>query len=233
MNYDNLIADLTAFYSNDKSGHGIEHTMRVYLLALDFAKNEQCDVDVVSLACLLHDCDDYKIVGTEKAKSLANTRYFMKKYNVSPDVQSRVIEIIQTMGYSNCIDGIRCKTIEGKIVSDADMCDAIGSTGIVRTIEYSNSIKRPFFGPCLFPEISQSKANYQNKNKSTCINHFFEKLLLIKKYMLTKEGQIEAQKRFQIMVNFLAQFFKENHQDKWLEYLDNFIKNNDLLSDKR
>src|SRR5574344_992205 len=201
MNLDNLIKDLTEFYSCDKTGHGIEHTMRVYSLAIDFAKKE---------------------------KSLANIHYFLNKYYISKDVQDAVIEIIQTMGYSNCLDGIRCKTIEGKIVSDADMCDAIGSIGIIRTIEYNNSIGRLFFDPCLYPLINQSKETYQNKNKSTCVNHFFEKLLLVKKFMLTNEGKKESQKRYQIMVDFLTHFFIENHQEQWLEYLNKFIKGNDL-----
>ncbi len=228
MNLDNLIKDLTEFYSCDKTGHGIEHTMRVYSLAIDFAKKEKCNIDIVSLASLLHDCDDYKLVGFEKAKSLANTHYFLNKYYISKDVQDAVIEIIQTMGYSNCLDGIRCKTIEGKIVSDADMCDAIGSIGIVRTIEYNNSLGRLFFDPCLYPLINQSKETYQNKNKSTCVNHFFEKLLLVKKFMLTNEGKKESQKRYQIMVDFLTHFFIENHQEQWLEYLNKFIKGSDL-----
>jgi uncharacterized protein len=140
MIFEDLIHDLTIFYSKDHSGHGIEHTLRVYSLALDFAKKEKCNLEIVALASLLHDCDDYKIVGLEKAKSLVNTHYFLNKYNITKDVQVRVIEIIQTMGYSNCLKGIRCKTIEGMIVSDSDMCDAIGSIGIVRTIEYSASV---------------------------------------------------------------------------------------------
>ena len=228
MKIDDLIKDLTEFYSCDNTGQGIGHTMKVYFLALDFAKKEKCNIDVVALASLLHDCDDYKLVGLEKAKSLANTHYFLNKYNVSQDIQNAIIDIIQTMGYSNCLEGIRCKTVEGKIVSDADMCDAIGSIGIIRTIEYNNSVGRPFFDPCLFPIINQSKETYQNKNKSTCVNHFFEKLLLIKKYMLTNEGKKESQKRYQIMVDFLTHFFIESHQNQRLEFLNKFIKDNDL-----
>lgn len=227
-NYSDLLDDLKIFYENESSGHDYSHMMRVYNLALEFAKNTDADINIITLASLLHDCDDYKLVGIEEAEELTNTRYFLEKYEDNVEIQARVISIIKCMGYSNRLNNIYCEDLEGQIVSDADMCDSLGSHGILRTYQYNYSKNREFFNPNILPTANITKEEYQKKNDGTAVNHFFEKLLLIKKYMQTPMGKNEAEKRFKIMVDFLRQYFIEENQEDWLKLLDNYLISNSL-----
>lgn len=127
--------------NNDNSGHGMDHILRVKDLSLRFAKAEDANREIVEIASLLHDVDDYKIVGIENAKSLTHAKRILNKVNVSEDIQIQILNIIQNMSYSKSLKGIRPTTLEGKIVSDADMCDALGAHGIIRSIVYAVSDK--------------------------------------------------------------------------------------------
>ena len=217
------------FLGKDKSGHGGDHVLRVYNLALKFADIEKADKNIVSLAALLHEVDDYKLVGKEAADKLFNAKNIMQKANISANYQAPVLDIIQNMGFSKYLKGIRPKTLEGKIVSDADMCDAIGATGIIRSIVYAVSDKGNgiIFDNNVFPITDITSETYNSKGTThdtdSAINHFFEKLLKLKNIMLTNAGAQEAAKRHQIMVDFLRHFFEEeNAQIKWFELLDAF-----------
>jgi len=128
------------------------------------------------------------------------------------------------MGYSKLLKGIRPDTIEGQIVSDADMCDAIGSTGILRNYAYTLKRDHTFFDKNIWPCEELSAEVYKTKTKDTAVCHFFEKLLKLKNLMLTKEGQQEAVYRNEIMVEFLRHFFKEVNATDWENYLENYIK---------
>lgn len=122
-----ITRDVSAILSTDKSGHGIEHVNRVPRTAVVFAKKEGADNVIVQLAALLHDVDDYKLFGQVYADELVNANKILEKYSVDEQTKSVVLGIIRSMGYSKYLEGIRPKTIEGMVVSDADMCDAIGN----------------------------------------------------------------------------------------------------------
>ena len=215
--------------SEDKSGHGSDHVLRVYNLALKFADIEKGDKDIVSLAALLHDVDDYKLVGKENADELYNARNIMQKVGISSNTQESVLNIIQNMGFSKFLKGIRPKTLEGMIVSDADMCDAIGANGIIRSFLYAVSDKGNgvIFNNNVFPTTEITSDTYNSKGTThdtdSAINHFFEKLLRLKDIMLTGIGFQEAAKRHQIMIDFLWHFLEEeNAQPKWFELLSHY-----------
>lgn len=210
----------------ETSGHEIDHIERVYNLAIKFAKKEKANAEIVGLAALLHDVDDYKLVGISNADKFINAKRIMKEVNVSAEKQERIIEIIKNMGYSKSLKGIRPKTIEGMCVSDADMCDIIGAHGIIRAIMYHLSVKgnKIIFNRDIFPKNS-FKEDYFSAGSKSAINHFFDKSLRLKGLMMTNAGKEEASTRHEFMISFLKEFFKEENAPEWLEFLENYLKN--------
>ena len=203
-------------------GHGFDHVERVTEMALAFAKQENADLEVVELASLLHDVDDYKLFGEENAKNLTNARKILAENNIDADVQAKVLDIIATMGYSKYLEGVRPTSLEGQIVSDADMCDAIGAQGILRTHAYNLSKGNAFFDKTM-PPLSEEKTATQYKDAKTShsAQHFFDKLLIINSILLTNAGKAEGSKRQKIMVDFLSELFREENAQEWQEHLDN------------
>ena len=110
-------------------GHGFDHVERVRVLAMRFAKQQCADLEAVELAALLHDVDDYKLFGQKYAEELINANAILDRYDIGLETKVAVLDVIATMGYSKHLEGIRPSTLEGQIVSDADMCDAIGAMG--------------------------------------------------------------------------------------------------------
>lgn len=209
---------------NDNSGHGMDHINRVLKLSLKFASKEQANKDIVSLIALLHDVDDYKLFGLDDSKDLTNAKRIMNNCNIDESIQETIISELGKIGYSKRLKGIYPETLEGKIVSDADMCDGLGATGILRTYAYTISHGRPFFDRTTFPIENIDAETYMNKYSSSSINHFFEKILRLKDLMLTEPGKEEALNRHQIVVDFLYHFFLEENAYEWVEYLDNYQK---------
>ena len=212
----------------ENSGHGLDHILRVFDIAMKISEdNKSADREIISLAALLHDCDDYKVFGCECAENLTNAKKIMDKINVDEHKQEIVCEIVKNMGYSKLLKGIRPTTIEGKIVSDADMLDAIGANGIVRCLAYSLAKNNgQVFDKDTFPEIEITAENYIKSGRKTdkFVNHFFEKLLKLKGLMLTEEGKKEAEKRHDVMVTFLERFFEEQGLNDWNRFLNDFLK---------
>ena len=208
---------------NDNSGHGIDHIDRVLRLSLKFAEYEQCDVKIVILAALLHDVDDYKLFGKENAKELTNAKIILNFVGAGDDTSKKIITIIQTMGYSNYLKGIRPETIEGKIISDADMCDALGACGILRSYAYNIKKGRPFFDKDKWPMENITAENYDLPSSSS-VCHMFEKILRLKGLMMTSCGRKEAIQRHQIIEDFLYQLFIEEDAMDWVDYLEKFNK---------
>lgn len=204
----------------DKSGHGMEHVDRVLKLALSFAEHEGADVTIVTLAALLHDVDDYKLFGEESAKGLLNATRILREHDVDSEVSSAVLDIIKTMGYNRYLEGVRPTNLEGKIVSDADMCDAIGAIGILRTHAYALSKGNEFFDKTIAPiHETMSAEEYRAQQKTHSAQHFFDKLLTIPSILMTESGRKEGAKRQAIMVHFLAELFDEEDAHEWSEYL--------------
>lgn len=212
--------------SQDDSGHAMDHIERVLKLSLKFAEKENANVFVVSLIALLHDVDDYKLFGKENAENLTNAKNIMNKYNISSEIQEQVLSSIHRLGYSKSLKGIRPITIEGQIVSDADMCDAIGVNGILRTYKYNMKHGKPFFDKSIFPIDDMNNDKYISKSSGSSVCHMFEKLLKLKKMMMTDAGIEEAQARHQIIVDVLYHLFDEENAPEWKEYLDKFLKTN-------
>lgn len=221
LNIQGLLTDTKNALPADKSGHGIEHVARVHDMAIRFGREIGADLDVVALAALLHDLDDYKLVGHEAAEKLTNARTLLAKYALDETMSKRVVEIIQTMGYSKYLEGVRPTTIEGMVLSDADMCDAIGATGILRTHAYAIAKGNEFYVPDYSPLDAELDPDaYKNQTKTHSVQHFFDKLLKIPDIMMTEPGRKEAAGRKKIMVDFLRQYFTEQNAQEWLEHLD-------------
>ncbi len=129
----------------------MDHTNRVVNLALQFAEKENANRELVTLIALLHDIDDYKLFGDENQNNLTNAKKIMIDANIDQETQNNICESLKCIGYSKRFKGLVQKTIEGKCVSDADMCDALGARGILRVHEYGLKINRPFFEKEIFP----------------------------------------------------------------------------------
>lgn len=229
INIEKIKIEMINLLSDDKSGHAEDHTLRVYNLSMQLCQQEKANQDIVSLAALLHDCDDYKLFGQEYADNLTNAKKIMNTAAVDKETQERVCEIIHHMGYSKLLKGIRPQTLEGKIVSDADMLDAIGALGTIRCLIYAiHKCSGSYFDKENWPEVNISPEKYKcsGRKSDNFINHFFEKLLKLKNLMLTQEGKKEAEGRHSFMILFLRQFFEENQLPIWRDFLEKFLKEN-------
>ena len=203
--------------NKDNSGHGNDHIDRVLDLSLKFAQKETANTDVVALIALLHDVDDYKLFGEENAENLTNAKSIMNKANVPNDIQNQVLASLKCIGYSKLLKGFRPTTIEGKIVSDADMCDALGVNGVLRVYKYSMKNGKPFFDKNVFPIEDMTADKYTRKCADSSVCHIFEKILKLKDLMMTESGKQEAQERHQIIVDILYHLFEEENAPEWTE----------------
>ena len=191
-----------------EGGHDWFHIERVYKNALLIAEEEECDLTVVKLAALLHDIADSKFHGGDESVGPKTARTFLESQNVSEAIISHVIAIIENISFKggNFKKDFHSKELE--IVQDADRLDAIGAIGIARTFNYGGFKNRPLYNPNIQPNLNMSKEEYKNSESPT-LNHFYEKLLLLKDKMNTETGKKIAQKRHDFMVTFLSQFYSE------------------------
>lgn len=202
---DLLKLDVKNFFKEEYSGHDYQHTQRVTKLAMYIAGKEKADTKIVELAALLHDVDDYKITG--KHDSHFNAIKLMNKYDVDENIQEKVLRIIEEVSYM-ANDSVKPETLEGQIVQDADRLDAIGAIGIARAFMYSGNHGNLMYDPDIKPNLCMNKDEYINSN-STTINHFYEKLLLLKDMMNTSTAKKLAVKRHAFMEKFLEEFLME------------------------
>jgi len=199
---------------NAEGGHDWFHIERVYNNTLLIAKKENVDIFVVSLAALLHDIADSKFHGGDDAVGPRVAREFLFKENVSSEVIEHVVNIIANMSFNKSLEGALAFTSkELEVVQDADRLDAIGAIGIARCFNYGGFKNRPLYNPEIAPNLDMTKDEYK-KSTAPTINHFYEKLLLLKDKMNTKTGQQIAQERHHYMEGFLAQFYAEWHGEK-------------------
>ena len=231
IDWDNLIKIVRRHMNHDNCGHGFDHVKRVAVIAQKLMQSlENVDEEVVRLAALLHDADDYKLFGQEASDNLTNTKKIMSECGVDGIMQQKVCDIVSNMGYSKLLSGIRPQTLEGMIVSDADMLDATGVNGIVRTLNYAFSrcqkYGTPVFDKNEWPETELNAERYKTRDRKSdnCINHFFEKTLRLGNLMMTEEGRKLAKIRLKRMVDFLQGYFDENDVPEWMEYLENYLK---------
>ncbi|MFA9388782.1 MAG: HD domain-containing protein [Prolixibacteraceae bacterium] len=195
-------------FIHESSGHDWWHIYRVWKLAKKIAKSEAVDQYVVELAALLHDIADWKFNdGDDKAGGIA-ARALMEEYTIDEETIAKVVDIIDHVSYKGAGVHDEMKSLEGQIVQDADRLDAIGAIGIARTFAYGGFKGRPLYDPSIVPVMHHSFEAYK-KNVAPTINHFYEKLLLLKDRMNTKTGKKIASQRHEFMLSYLKQFFDE------------------------
>lgn len=194
-------------FAADCSGHDCHHTMRVYRLAMKIAENENADMLIVQLAALLHDVDDIKL-SPETHAAKKNAVNFMRENRINDEVINSVCRIIDEVSFAGT-DSVIPSTIEGKCVQDADRLDAIGAIGIARTFAYGGSKGRKIYDPAIKPLINMNKEEYCSNLNSTSINHFYEKLLLLKDRMNTDSAKKIAEHRQVVMEKYLEEFLAE------------------------
>ncbi len=198
---------------NAESGHDWFHIERVYKNSLLISKNETCDLLIVQLGALLHDIADSKFHDDDESIGPKTARSFLESENVSEDIIEQVVFIIENISFKGGNFDKKSTTIELKIVQDADRLDAIGAIGIARTFNYGGFKNRQLYNPEIFPNLKMSKKEYKG-NEAPTINHFYEKLLLLKDKMNTETGKKIAQERHQFMETFLEQFYDEWNGEK-------------------
>jgi uncharacterized protein len=191
-----------------EGGHDWFHIERVYKNALLIAATEVCDIEIVQLGALLHDIADSKFHNGDETIGPKTARTFLESENVSSETIDHVIAIIENISFKGGNVKRKFSSIELDIVQDADRLDAIGAIGIARTFNYGGFKNRALYHPEIAPNLSMTKEEYKN-NEAPTINHFYEKLLLLKDKMNTPTGKKIAQERHRYMEAFLEQFYAE------------------------
>ena len=197
------VRSLTA---DDATGHGAFHALRVARTARRIAEREGADGDVAELAALLHDADDEKLF-PGKGESLENARRFLSGEGIPPELRDRICRIIGQVSFKGS-DSVVPDTPEGRCVQDADRLDAIGAIGIARCFAYGGAKGRAIYDPAEPPAEHMDAEAYRNR-KSHSVNHFHEKLLLLKDMMTTRTGRELAEHRHRFMEAFLEEFQAE------------------------
>lgn len=191
-----------------ESGHDWWHIWRVRNTALHIAEREGVDTFLIELCALLHDIGDYKFHDGDEDYGPKLVRSFLLEMDTPKDIIEKVDFVIRNISFKGALDSGKDKPIELQIVQDADRLDAMGAIGIARAFSFSGYIGQPFYDPEIPPKPGMSKEDYK-KRKTTAVNHFYEKLLLLKDGMNTETGRILAEQRHAFMVMYLQQFYRE------------------------
>lgn len=193
---------------NAEAGHDWFHIERVFNNSLLIAKSEICNIEVVQLAALLHDIADSKFHNGDESIGPKTAKIFLESENVDLHIIEHVVKIIENISFKGGHKSSEFNSIELQIVQDADRLDAIGAIGIARTFNFGGFKNRELYNPGIPPNLLMSKEEYKS-NTAPTINHFYEKLLLLKDKMNTRSGKEIAEQRHEFMEVFLKQFFKE------------------------
>ena len=210
---DNLVIEKTEDYvkallSGEGTGHDWWHILRVTKLAKHIAKQESANLLVVELTALLHDIADWKFHDGDINKGPSVAREWLGKLSLDPLLIDQVCDNIANISFKGANVTQKPLSLEGQIVQDADRLDALGAIGIARAFAYGGFKQRPLYEPDLKPMLHSSFEAYKN-HQGTTVNHFYEKLLLLKDKMNTQSAKNIAEERHQIMENYLTQFFSE------------------------
>lgn len=198
---------------NAEGGHDWFHIERVYKNSLLIAKEENCDLLVVQLGALLHDIADSKFYNGDENVGPKTARTFLENQKVEENIIQNVIDIIKNISFKGGNFNKNFTSIELEIVQDADRLDAIGAIGIARTFNYGGFKNRAIYDPNVPSNLTMTKEEYKNSESPT-LNHFYEKLLLLKDKMNTPTGKKLAEKRHKFMQLFLEEFYTEWNGDK-------------------
>lgn len=193
-----------------EGGHDWFHTKRVLANSVHIAREENANLFVVQLAALLHDIADAKFHDGDETLGPKVASEFLKKQKVDQVSREHIVKIIESVSFKNSLSPLEktFNSIEMQIVQDADRLDAIGAIGIARAFNYGGFKNREIYNPEVSPNMNMSKEEYK-KSAAPTINHFYEKLLLLKEKMNTATGKMLAEKRHEFMLSYLDQFFQE------------------------
>ena len=194
----------------DCTGHDWWHVDRVRRLALLIANKEgKCDLFKIELMTLLHDIDDWKFRKDSKGAQSKNKKIeWLKELHLEEELIQAINSDIEKASFKGNKNVNAALSLEGQILQDADRLDAIGAIGIARTFAYGGFKNRPLFDPNIACKDFKNVQAYQ-EHRGTTINHFYEKLLLIKNLLNTKTAKMIAEERHKFMEDFLKQFYKE------------------------
>lgn len=205
---DSTISFVKKELENAEGGHDWFHIERVYKNALLIASEEDVDHYIVALAALLHDIADSKFHGGDETIGPKKAKIFLQDISISEENAQHIIRIIENVSFKG---GNATKTFHSKeleVIQDADRLDALGAVGIARTFNYGGFKNRAIYDPAIAPELNMTPSEYK-ASKAPTINHFYEKLLLLKDKMHTETAKKIAQERHVFMEQFLEQFYAE------------------------
>ncbi|HEY3370004.1 MAG TPA: HD domain-containing protein [Prolixibacteraceae bacterium] len=194
-------------FASEGSGHDWFHIDRVRRLAVNIGQIEGSEAFITEMAALLHDLDDWKISGNQSHFPDKANKWLLD-LDMEVDVIAAILQVIEDVAYQGVGTETRVRSIEGAVVQDADRLDAIGAIGIARTFAYGGHKGRLIYDPAIVPVMHSDFQSYQNSTAPT-VNHFFEKLFLLKDRMNTNTAKSIAEQRHRLMENYLEQFFYE------------------------
>jgi uncharacterized protein len=203
-----VATEVKARFASESSGHDWWHTHRVWRMAERIGRNHPADMLVVELAALLHDIADWKFQGGDETIGPQTARAILERHNLAGEIVAAVTCIVAEISFKGAGAADVPSTIEGRIVQDADRLDAIGAIGIARAFAYGGHAGQAMHDPEAAPAIHRTKQEYFS-NKTTTINHFHEKLLLLTARMNTPEAKQIAEARHGFMRDYLDRFGRE------------------------
>jgi uncharacterized protein len=198
---------------NAEGGHDWFHIERVYKNALLISESEKVDKTIVSLGALLHDIADSKFYNGDESVGPRKAGQFLKSQNISEETIDHVVKIIENVSFKGGNKNQEFHSKELEVVQDADRLDALGAIGIARTFNYGGFKNRKLYDPEIMPNLNMTPSEYKVSDAPT-INHFYEKLLLLKDRMNTETGRKIAEERHVFMETFLKQFYAEWNGEK-------------------
>jgi len=199
---------IKARFMTESSGHDWYHIQRVWALARQIARQEGANQEIAELAALVHDIADWKFHDGDESVGPREAERLLVQEGVSPAIIAPVVEIVATISFKGAGVATPMRTLEGQCVQDADRLDAIGAIGIARCFAYGGHAGRLIYDPDLPPIRHDSAAAYKSA-KGTSLNHFHEKLFLLKDRMTTSSGRALAEIRHRFMEDFVRQFLEE------------------------
>lgn len=207
------IISLTAEYVKDtlttaEGGHDWWHIYRVWKMAARIAQTEDVDQETVELAALLHDIADPKFYDGDETIGPRTAKEYLESQKVETTIVENVVNIISHMSFKNSLEVQRFTSKEMEVVQDADRLDAIGAVGIARVFSFGGFKGNPIHDPTMKPKLNMTKAEYKKSNGSS-LNHFYEKLFLLKDKMNTKTGKAIAVSRHEYMRSYVDRFCDE------------------------
>jgi uncharacterized protein len=194
--------------ANAEGGHDWHHIYRVWSTAKEIASQEKCNTLIVELGALLHDIADSKFNGGDEEIGPRKAEAYLRSVEVDEDTIIHVVNIIRNISFKGGKEAKSFDSIELDVVQDADRLDAIGAIGIARAFNYGGFKGRALYDPTIPPNMNMTKEEYKHSSAPT-INHFYEKLLLLKDMMNTATGKKMAKLRHDFMINYLEQFYEE------------------------